>query len=78
LGAIGQEWRLMGVGNFSSLGETDMMLCNVNNGEFEVCDISNNLITNVPFIGTVGLNWQFSARTVRGAAPHHNAKTGNI
>src|SRR5439155_642952 len=60
LGAIGQEWQLMGFGNFSSLGETDMMLRNVNTGEMEVCDIKNNQITSVPSIGTVGLNWQFS------------------
>jgi hypothetical protein len=50
----------MGFGNFSSLGETDMMLRNVNTGEIEVCDIKNNQITSVPSLGTVGLNWQFS------------------
>ena len=60
IGAIGLEWQLMGFGNFSSLGETDMMLRNVNTGGIEVCDIRNNQITSVPFIGTVGVNWQFS------------------
>jgi len=54
------EWQVMGFGNFSSFGETDMMLRNVNTGGVEVYDISNNQITNAAFIGTVGLNWQFS------------------
>ena len=50
----------MGFGNFSSLGETDMLLRNVNTGGLEVYDIRNNQITNAAFMGTVGLNWQFS------------------
>ena len=49
----------MGFGNFSSFGETDMMLRNVNTGGVEVYDISNNQITGATFMGTVGLNWQF-------------------
>jgi len=31
-----------------------------NTGGLEVYDISNNQITNAAFIGTVGLDWQFS------------------
>jgi hypothetical protein len=33
---------------------------NSNTGGIEVYDISNNQITNVSFIGTVDLDWQFS------------------
>jgi hypothetical protein len=33
---------------------------NSNNGGLEVYDISNNQITGAAFIGTIGLNWQFS------------------
>src|SRR5262245_49772731 len=35
-----------------------MMLRNSNTGGFEVYDISNNLITNAAFLGTVGIDWQ--------------------
>jgi hypothetical protein len=48
----------MGFGNFSSRGETDMMLRNVNTGDVEVYDIHNNQITGANFMGTVGLNKQ--------------------
>ena len=50
----------MGFGNFSSRGENDMILRNSNTGGVEVYDISNNQITGAAFMGTVGLNWQFS------------------
>jgi hypothetical protein len=36
------------------------LLRNSNTGGLEVYDISNNQITNAAFIGTVGLDWQFS------------------
>jgi hypothetical protein len=54
------NWQFSGVGNFSGLGESDMLLRNANTGGLEVYDISNNAITNAAFIGTVGLDWQFS------------------
>jgi len=50
----------MGFGNFSSRGETDMILRNANNGGVEVYDINNNQITGAASMGAVGLNWQFS------------------
>jgi len=37
-----------------------MLLRNANTGGLEVYDIANNQITNAAFIGTVGLEWQFS------------------
>jgi hypothetical protein len=53
----GRSW---GFGNFSSRGENDMILRNVNTGVVEVYDLNNNQITGAAFMGTVGLNWQFS------------------
>ena len=50
----------MGFGNFSSFGETDMILRNANNGGVEVYDIRNNQIIGANFMGAVGLDWQFS------------------
>src|SRR2546429_3011267 len=37
-----------------------MILRNVSTGGVEVYDLSNNQITGAAFMGTVGLNWQFS------------------
>jgi hypothetical protein len=58
VGTVGLNWQVGGFGNFSSLGESDMILRNTTTGGLEVYDISNNQITNAVFMGTVGLNWQ--------------------
>src|SRR5262249_25674528 len=58
LGTVGLDWQVMGFGNFSSLGETDMILRNSSTGGMQVYDIKNNQIIGVAFMGTVGLNWQ--------------------
>ncbi len=63
LGAVGVEWQPMGFGTFgtfSTLGETDMMLRDVNTGDLQVYQIDNNEITASAFLGTIGLEWQFS------------------
>jgi hypothetical protein len=60
LGTVGLNWQFSGIGNFSSLGETDMILRDSNSGGFQVYDIKNNAITSSAFMGTVGLEWQFS------------------
>jgi hypothetical protein len=60
LGAVGLNWRFSGTGNFSSRGETDMLLRDANSGGLQVYDINNNQITGSAFMGAVGLNWQFS------------------
>src|SRR6266568_7457415 len=60
MGTVGLNWQFSGVGNFSSLGESDLLLRNANTGAIEVYDIANNQITNAAFIGTVGVEWQFS------------------
>jgi hypothetical protein len=60
LGTVGLNWQVGGFGNFSSLGETDMILRDSNSGGFQVYDIKNNAVTSSAFMGAVGLNWQFS------------------
>jgi hypothetical protein len=60
LGAVGLNWQFSGTGNFSSLGETDMLLRDANSGGLQVYNISNNQIIGSAFMGAVGLNWQFS------------------
>jgi len=73
LGTVGLEWQFSGVGNFSGLGESDMLLRNSNTGGLEVYDIANNAITSAAFIGTVGLDWQFA-----GIAPIHAAGASDL
>ena len=60
LGAVGLNWQFSGTGNFSSLGETDMLLRDANSGGLQVYDIKDNQITGSVFMGAVGLNWQSS------------------
>jgi hypothetical protein len=60
LGTVGLEWEVGGFGNFSGLGETDMILRDSNSGGLQVYDIKNNQIIGSAFMGAVGLNWQFS------------------
>jgi hypothetical protein len=58
LGAVGLEWQVAGFGNFRSLGETDMMLRNANNGNFQIYDIKDNQVIFTNSMGSVGLQWQ--------------------
>jgi hypothetical protein len=60
MGAVGLNWQFSGVGNFSGLGESDMILRNSNTGGLEVYDIANNQLTGAAFIGNVGVDWEFS------------------
>jgi hypothetical protein len=50
----------MGFGNFSSFGETDMIMRNSSTAGLQVYDIRNNQIINSNPMGTTGLTCQFS------------------
>jgi hypothetical protein len=59
MGQVGQEWKVVGFGDFSgNANETDMMMRNVNTGTFELYNISNNAIAGANAIGNVGVEWQ--------------------
>ena len=45
-------------------GASDLVLRNVNTGQFEVYDIANNQITGAARLGTVGLDWQLGGFAV--------------
>jgi hypothetical protein len=63
LGPVGLNWQFSGTGNFSSLGETDMILRDVNTGALQVYNIRDNQITGSASLlagGMVGPDWQFS------------------
>ena len=45
-------------------GASDLVLRNVNTGQFEVYDIANNQITGAAPLGSVGLDWQLGGFAV--------------
>lgn len=59
MGAIGPEWSLVGIGDFSgNLGETHMLTRNANNGAFEIYDINHDSVVSASSIGAVRTDWQ--------------------
>jgi len=64
LGTVGLEWQVAGFGPMHGAGTSDMVLRNVNTGEFEVYDIANNMITSAASLGAVGLDWQLGGFAV--------------
>ena len=81
LGTVGVEWQPMGFGTFGtfgSFGETDMMLRDVNTGELQVYNIDNNEITGSAFLGTIGLEWQFSGIGNFGGSRHQRSARAQL
>jgi hypothetical protein len=60
LGTVGLEWQVLAFGNFDSVGNTDMILRDVNTAALQVYNITNNQITGSESMGAVGVDWQFS------------------
>ena len=58
------EWQFAGVAPVSGAGRSDLVLRNVNTGQFEVYDIANNMITSAASLGAVGLDWQLGGFAV--------------
>jgi hypothetical protein len=52
------DFQVAGFGPFHAPGASDMILRNVNSGQFEVYDIVNNQITTANSLGAVGLDFQ--------------------
>ena len=55
---MGLEWQFAGVAPIHGPGTSDLVLRNVNTGQFEVYNIANNQITGAVSLGQVGLEWQ--------------------
>src|SRR6266446_2163542 len=60
LGTVGLEWQVLAFGNFDNVGNTDMILRNVNTAGLQVYNISTNQISGPAPLAAVGLNLQFS------------------
>jgi hypothetical protein len=57
-------WQVGGFGNFSGLGESNMILRNTTTGGLQVCDINNNQITNSASRTNVVRNLYWTQRIV--------------
>ena len=69
-GTVGLDWQFAGIGPVHGAGDSDLVLRNVNIGQFEVYDIANNQLTGAAPLGAVGLDWQlggFAANSPTGA-----------
>src|SRR5262249_61979785 len=64
VGPAGLDGRFAGVAPFHSPGASDLVLRNVNPGQFEVYDIAANTLIGAASLGTVGLDWQLGGLAV--------------
>src|SRR5262249_19470274 len=92
MGTVGLNWQFSGVGNFSGRGTSDMILRDVGTGgadgagtgRLEGYGLNSKQITRAPFIGRVGLDWQFSGVGNFSGVPGEtdlllrNSKTGGL
>jgi len=60
LGTVGLEWQVLTFGNFDNVGNTDMILRDLNTAALQVYNLANNQVTGSARLGAVGLEWQFS------------------
>src|SRR5262249_2875253 len=58
LGTIGLDWQFAGIAPIHAAGASDLVLRNVNTGQFEVYNIANNQLTGAAPLGPVGLDWE--------------------
>jgi hypothetical protein len=58
IGTVGLDWQFAGIAPIHAPGASDLVLRNVNTGQFEVYDINNNQLTGAALLGQVGLDWQ--------------------
>jgi len=65
---LGLDWQFAGVAPVHGAGASDLVLRNVNTGQFEVYDIANNQLTGAAPLGAVGLDWQLGGFAVDSAA----------
>jgi hypothetical protein len=52
------DWQFAGIAPIHAPGASDLVLRNVNSGQFEVYDIANNQLAGAALLGQVGLDWQ--------------------
>ena len=79
MGQVGLEWTIAGFSDFSgNANETDMLMRDSQNGDFEIFNISNNAITATTPMGQVGLEWSISGVAAGGASPPPGAQLSGV
>src|SRR5262249_31490843 len=81
LGAVGTAYTTIGFGNFSSLGETDMLMRTLPSGQIQVYDIKNNQITGSASLGAIGAVWLTAGISNHGSESdlvERNSSTGGF
>jgi hypothetical protein len=58
------NWQFAGIASVHAPGASDLVLRNVNTGQFEVYDIANNQLTGAAALGSVGLDWSLGGFAV--------------
>jgi len=71
---VGLDWQFAGIGPIHAAGASDLVLRNVNTGQFEVYDIAGNTLVGAASLGTVGLDWQLGGLAVD--PPTNDASVG--
>ena len=61
LGVVNTVFQVVDLGGFDGGDTSDILLRNMNNGNFDIGDVANNVITGSVALGRVGLNWQDAA-----------------
>jgi hypothetical protein len=64
IGTVGLDWQFAGIAPIHAAGASDLVLRNVNTGQFEVYDIAGNTLVGAASLGTVGLDWQLGGFAV--------------
>jgi hypothetical protein len=58
------DWQFAGIAPVLAAGASDLVLRNVNTGQFEVYDIAGNQLVGAASLGAVGLDWQLGGLAV--------------
>src|SRR5262249_3164210 len=58
IGTVGLDWQYAGIAPIHAAGASDLVLRNINTGQFEVYDIASNQLIGAASLGQVGLDWQ--------------------
>src|SRR5262249_24462351 len=61
---VGLDWQFAGIAPIHAAGASDLVLRNVNTGQFYVYDIAFNTLTGAASLGAVGLDWQLGGFAV--------------
>jgi len=75
------DWQFAGIAPIHAAGASDLVLRNVNTGQFEVYDIAGNTLVGAASLGSVGLDWRlggFAADPPTGSMGSSDGSTSQL